>query len=159
MAKAKVALTAKQVQKLIAKAGGNRELARRAGVSPGSVSKWRHHGVSAEYASLLQRSAERVPKAKPRRTAQRRELGESSYDNLQQLLHEAGAQRDAYKAKAEHLERQLTELDRAPKVTLESILTVYRDINRAPDFDEAAGLADDFDYDINEIYDAYYEED
>lgn len=155
----KKGLSAAQVLKLINQAGGNRELARRAGVSPGSMSKWRHHGVSAEYASLLQRSAASPPKARPRRTAQSRELGESSYDNLQALLNEAGRQRDEYKAKAERLEHQLTELDRAPKVTLESILQVYRDIGRAPDLEEATGMADDFDYEINEIYDAYYEED
>jgi hypothetical protein len=146
-------LSARQVQALIKLAGGNRALARVAGVSPGSVSKWRYEGVSAEYGKRISKAV----------LQNRIELQESKNERLEELegrLTRLESERNYERDRADSLQRAIESMraESAPRLTFAQIIQVYRDIGRAPDLDEAMGMADDFDYEINEVYDAYYEE-
>lgn len=146
-------LSARQVQAYIKLAGGNRALARIAGVSPGSVSKWRYEGVSADYGRKLQ-------DAVISHREENRERAEQRIEELEERLARVESERDAERGKRESLEQAIESLraEVAPVVTFEAIIQVYRDMARAPDLDEAMGLADDFDMTVREVYDAYYEE-
>lgn len=178
MTKPRKALSPKQVRGLIKRAGSGRELARRAGVSPGSVSKWKKFGVSEAYAEILKKGLLRAPTKpqyeprRPRRPAsvklaklpqpqsdwQDKDEGEDEGDDFS-----PEERIEAYEDRIRYLEsRQAAlewELANAPVVSFESIIQVYRDMAKPPDYDEALGMADDFDMDISEVYDAYYEED
>ena len=168
-------LTAKQVQALIKQVGSGRELARRAGVSPGSISKWKKRGVSDEYATILRAGTRRpatkqryappkkrkrasgIPKSPhrpPPRTQREREL--------EARLIEAEEARDALRGQSLDFEQRVAELEEeldSPEMTFEMIIQLYQDLDMAPTLDEAMGLADDFDISVHEVYDAYYEED
>ena len=135
----KTRLTAADVQRLIDAAGGSgRELARRANVSPGSMSKWRNEGVSYEYGSKLIKAASSARYGKA-------SVPKEVNDYIKGL-----------KRTIRHQEKQI----RASKqMSSKQIIKQYQKAGYAPSFDEAVDIADEYDIDIDEVYDAFYEED
>lgn len=164
-------LSAKQVRALIKRVGSGRELARRAGVSPGSISKWRKQGVQESYVDILRKAelrAPTLPRYEPKPPKRRRITAATERKPISRGGGGGGGGGareiiEGYEERIRYLEQRQAELEAelsdAPVVTFETIIQFYRDMQTPPDIDEAMGLADDFDLEISEVYDAYYEED